>query len=61
MKIETYSITTEIEVDDVIARAKSDGKSFYEFEQSAVRAIPDDDLYAYAVEKARQELAGLLM
>ncbi|MNM82936.1 hypothetical protein D3C81_949790 [compost metagenome] len=56
MRIETYSVTTRIEVDDLIARAKSDGKSFYEIEQCAARSVPDNDLYAYCIEKAREEL-----
>lgn len=57
MNVHTYSVSSRIEIDGILAIAQVEEKSVSEIEQWAVRSIRDAELRRYCMDRARQLLA----
>ncbi len=56
MDIEKCQVTTTAQVDEMMALAKREQKTFWQIEQWAARCIPDPQLYKYCVDEADKVL-----
>ncbi|WP_433897412.1 hypothetical protein [Stenotrophomonas geniculata] len=56
MNVHTYAVRSRTEIDDKLAQAQAEAKTYFEIEQWAARSIPDPELYRYCVEQAERTL-----
>jgi len=56
MSVHTYAAFSRTEIDDRLADAKAEAKTYFEIEQWAARSIPDPEHYRYCVEQSEKIL-----
>ena len=57
MSVHTYAAFSRTEIDDLLAEAQADAKTYFEIEQWAARSIPDPEDYRYCVDRAEKILS----